>query len=88
MYLTTQHVSRSASVVEVSAFFIPIVFSITVYGGMGKVSGNRQKGLSCKLTNKMFTKIKAFENKLRLWEFQLHSNNSAHFLALRTKNAY
>jgi len=40
-YLTMQHVSRTASVVEVSASFIAVVFSVTVYNWMGKASGVR-----------------------------------------------
>jgi hypothetical protein len=37
-YLTTQHVSQTASVIEVSASLIPTVSSVRVYAQMGKAS--------------------------------------------------
>jgi len=40
------------------------------------------KGTAKKLMNKMLTKTEQFANKLWLWEFQLYSNNSAHFSTL------
>ena len=86
MCLPAQQVSRSASVAEVSAFYIPIVFSVKIYDEMRKVSDSRQKGLSRRLISEMFTEIKAFQYMIRLWKFQLRSNNSAQFSVLRTKN--
>ena len=43
-YLTTQLVSPSSSIRKVAEFFSPVVSSVTLYDGMGKVSENRGRG--------------------------------------------
>jgi hypothetical protein len=40
-YLKIQHVSPSASATAVAVLVSPVVFSVTAYGGMGKVSETR-----------------------------------------------
>jgi hypothetical protein len=42
-------------------------------------SVTKTKGTAKQLMNKKLTKTEEFANKLWLWEFQLYSNNSAHF---------
>ena len=51
---------------------------------MGKISDREAetKGTAKKVMNKKLTKTEQFANKLWLWEFQLYSNNSAHFSTL------
>jgi hypothetical protein len=44
-----------------------------------ETSVTETKGTAKQLLNKRLTKTEEYANKLWLWEFQLYSNNSAHF---------
>jgi hypothetical protein len=43
-YLTVQLEYRSAAIIQVAASFSPVVFSVTLYDGMGKINENRDRG--------------------------------------------
>ena len=77
-YLTTQHVPRCASVLF-------LLFSWSQSTLEWERSVTETKGTAKEFMNKKLTKTEQFANKVWLWEFQLYSNNSAHFSTLGTE---